>query len=144
MTTIAWDGTTVAYDSLMVSGTSVASETAEKATRDGRLLAVGAGDAAVVRAFCRWLVLDEDEPDIEDVNFCVFFFDGASAWQYNSSKHPLPLCVPDAAGTGMETALAAMHMGKTAREALRLASKLDTCTGGRIRTFRPTITAEAV
>ena len=145
MTTIAWDGKTVAYDSRSVAGGIIATERAEKGFRNGRRFAVGAGHAAFVRAFCRWLIGLDDEPEeLPEDGFCVFYFDGESAWEYTNTKLPLPLAEKESAGSGSELALAAMHLGKTAREAVKVASKLDTGTGGRIRTFKPTITAEAL
>jgi len=50
-------------------------------------------------------------------------------------KYKMRLDNPAAIGSGAQFALAAMFLEKSAEDAVALASKLDSATGGRIRTF---------
>lgn len=43
---------------------------------------------------------------------------------------------PYAIGSGTDHALTAMDLGCTAKEAVKMAVKRDTCTGGKIRTYK--------
>ena len=51
-------------------------------------------------------------------------------------KTRLSLSNPDAIGSGSPFALTAMDMGASAEEAVTMAAKRDSCTGGKIRTLR--------
>jgi len=48
----------------------------------------------------------------------------------------LPKGQVDAWGSGAHLALGALHCGKTARQAVNLACKLDVFTGGTVRSVR--------
>lgn len=47
-----------------------------------------------------------------------------------------PAHSPAAIGSGVDHALTAMDMGADAKQAVKMAMKRDTCTGGRIRTYK--------
>ena len=44
--------------------------------------------------------------------------------------------IPYAIGSGADHAFTAMDCGCSAKEAVQMAVKRDTCTGGRIRSFK--------
>jgi hypothetical protein len=47
-----------------------------------------------------------------------------------------PCSIPDAAGSGSRFAFTAMDMGATAKQAIQMAMKRDTGTGGKIHVFK--------
>jgi len=54
-------------------------------------------------------------------------------WVYDG--HPQPYQLKDkfaAVGSGSQAALAAMHCGKSPKDSVRIAAKIDPATGGRI------------
>jgi len=99
--------------------------------KDGRLYA-GSGNAEDCAAVRIWLESGGEKPKIENYAGIVIGADG-SIWRYEDKLVPLHVSGPfHATGSGRDYAMAAMHMGKSAREAVELACVYDIYTGGPI------------
>lgn len=53
----------------------------------------------------------------------------------HKSPYPIPLFTPAAMGSGSEYALGAVYAGASLKDAVRIASKLDVYTGGKIKLY---------
>lgn len=101
--------------------------------RDGRIVGM-AGPAASAPVFLEWLVSGVGHPP-KNIEALVLEPSG-KLWLYESGAAVPALCdEPQALGTGAPHALTAMDCGKSPTEAVRLAAKRDTSTGGRIVTL---------
>ncbi len=134
MTVIVWDGTTLAADRMAASQSHVFSLT--KLARVGSLLVGVAGRGDKVRQFQQWVGGDCDpakypKHDMADEYFVALVINGAGTiHRYESS--PFPMIVEDgvhAIGVGRDFARAALHCGKSAREAVEIAN-LYSCDCG--------------
>ena len=66
----------------------------------------------------------------------LVWWDSGEIEEYYNSMVPVPVIDKYAAlGSGMSIALAAMYSGKTAREAVEIAKKLDVYTGGKVISY---------
>jgi len=138
MTTIAYDGKTLAADTLVTSGSLAFGHTRKlhKLT-DGRHVAL-CGNMALEPEILAWLngkgekpVLDADE----EIGGLLVDKKG-NAFEVSGSLRLHPACVPWAGGSGEHIALAAMALGKTAVEAVALACKMDVKTREPIDSVR--------
>ncbi|MBD9573742.1 proteasome subunit beta [Pseudomonas sp. PDM23] len=137
MTTIAYRDGVIAYDSLVTAGGTVIYDDFDKKRERNGVLFFGSGSTAdidlLISAYfgeipgfdmdARALVLREDKLSL------ISFADGRV---YESEVLPDR---PYAIGSGSDHAYTAFDMGASARQAVELAAKRDTCTGGLIRTF---------
>lgn len=134
MTTIACNKDTMAGDSRCADASSMCNVT--KIFRIGEKLVGVAGAYANCMEFIKWMRggMDADMvPDMDNVYALVLSSRGIA--QYDG--HPTPFYVRDkfaAVGSGCQAALAAMICGKTPSEAVRVAAKVDSHTGGRVTT----------
>jgi hypothetical protein len=137
MTTVAWDGKTLAADKQAeINGIK------QRVTKIRRLpngSIVGSSGCAVVgRIYIQWLQVGGPRPDVLDGDdWCAVLEikpDG-SIWRHE--KYGCLLIEEDfyACGSGSGLALAAMECGKTAAEAVVIASKFDTGTGSEVDTL---------
>ena len=141
MTTIAWDGTTLAADRAMShGGTHYA--TSKLVRSRGHLLGAS-GTSALCRHLHAWFEAGADpekwpkEASANDTYTSMLAItpDG-SVLLYSGGGHPIPLKVRTAAiGSGHDFALAAMDFGKTAAEAVAYAATRDSGTGGGVDTL---------
>jgi hypothetical protein len=137
MTTIAWDGFTLASDSKISNGNHVFGygEKIHKLNDGSYLAAAGAQD--VVYAVIDWLNGGE-KPEIKDDDSFIGLIvsvdeDGiATGTEISNKLRKWPACTPWAGGTGEPFALTAMKCGKDAREAVRIACEMDPYSGGQI------------
>lgn len=134
MTTIAWDGRTLAADRRRTLGDTPtpARKIFDVKAPDGRRYLVGcAGDSWDCVAFMRWMRTQkpEDKPALS--NFSAMAIDERHRVWYVAEKLVYHEIVMPfwAIGSGSDYALGAMAAGKTAREAIRIASRLDIHTG---------------
>ena len=135
MTTVAWDGKTLACDS-MISRGEIAYRYGEKLIKlDSGAYIAGAGLYADLLKFRDFMNdPDGDPPKIEDINLIMVHPDGKAYEYYNGfTKEPAPRMA--AQGTGWQIALAVMMHGGTAIEAVEIASRLDKNTGGEVMSF---------
>lgn len=140
MTTIAYKDGVIAYDSRVTDGNIISDDSFDKCfVVDGvRFFLTGAVSDHVylIDAYFK------GKCPRRNIDSRAFVFDkgalsecaispGTGFWRYD-----MRLDNPAAIGSGAQFALAAMIMGASAEEAVRVAARLDSCTGGTIRTFR--------
>lgn len=128
MTVIAWDGRVLAADRQSQCGDCKVPVT--KIYRMHRCLVGISGNLSMGMEMFEWLKADADpdkfrqdwrDPD-KGASLLMITHDGL-AWKYESSPYPFQHHGSTAAaGSGMEVALATMHCGKSAVEAVKLAS----------------------
>lgn len=138
LTTIAYDGTTLATDSQMSSGNLRFGKVNKIIKlKDGRRFAF-AGDHALAYAVADWLNggTKPERADSEEHQGIIVALDG-SVVEVSTELRLAPACVPWAGGSGESIALTAMHCGKTAKEAVEVACKLDKHSGLPVNVFRP-------
>ena len=139
MTTIAWDGKTLAVDSLATCNEIISSYNEEKLFLNvGVYSAVAiAGNFAEMLELVEWLKTKDGEmPKANGTAMCVKP-DGCCF-----SYHPKDGCSrPDrednlaASGTGWEIAIGALEAGCDAVRAVEIAIKRDPFSGGKIQMF---------
>lgn len=133
MTTIAWDGVSLCSDSLLTSD-RIRSGFAKKIFRlvDGGRVGV-AGQFSAASVVVDWLKSGRAEKPNDDLDFAAIWIQAdGSVWCIESDFNPYPMSGACAIGSGSDIALAALTLGKTAREAVELAIKLDCMSGGDI------------
>jgi len=138
MTTIAYKDGVIAYDSRVTRGTTITDDDAEKCqvVKGVRFICTGCacdfpallgayfGTAATSQVDASGLVVDGD------TLWLIGHDDTTGFW-----KDRLELDRSYAIGSGSTHAFTAMDMGATAAEAVEMAKRRDTCTGGLIRTL---------
>ena len=131
MTTIAWDGTTLAADS--------------RATTEGLIRRVnkvfdvqrgwfaGCGNYSEVLAVKNWLCGWSNSPE-NLTNFAGLIIREGKAYRIEERLIEMPIFEKfHAIGSGRDFALAAMHCGKTAREAVEIAAMFDSSTDNNVQ-----------
>lgn len=131
MTTIAWDGITLAGDKQTnLSGAPTLTTKVHAATRGGRNWLFGcAGNSGRCRGFWHLATGEIDKLDLAGVEIlCVD--DTGQLWYAEDGLDWIPIADKCwAIGSGRDFAMGAMAMGATAVEAVRIASKLNNSTG---------------
>lgn len=141
MTVIAWDGKTLAADRQYTSAGMRRTAPKMFRVRDG--IAAFCGVATDALELLQWLRGDrrpEDFPTAcrasDDVQ--VILVTDGKVHSYESSPYPLVYEDPFfAAGSGRDYAMAAMHCGKTAAEAVEIACLYETGCGMGIDVMTP-------
>lgn len=136
MTTIATDGRTIAADGLRVIGSErICLDEKKIRVRHGRIFAF-TGDYAAFEPAIEWYVQKchhaGEEPK-GDWSLIVIETDGTLSKYSSKLPYPEPMPYPATFGADCDYAMAAMHCGKTPREAIELAIKLGVWTGGEIQ-----------
>ena len=143
MTTIAWDGETLAADRRLAGWMDTGKIFP---LSDGRVLA-GAGWMDEVLEVAAWLNAGGDErdkpnvqaEDAEDATDYLLLDGGKLYWL--TAPYLRPIEVRDgmaAIGSGAKYALGAMEAGATAAEAVLVAARFDPGTGGGVDTYPAT------
>ena len=137
MTTVAFDGETLAADSLQV-GQCIDQIHSEKICQHGSLIAGFAGEVQQGIIALRWLK-DQSKPkpspqDLKEMS-ALIIRDG-KAYHMSDMCELIPVGKPCAIGSGGEFAMGAMLAGATAIEAVKIAAKLDVNTGGKVRSIK--------
>lgn len=128
MTTIACTPRHMASDSLLLDDTIA--HTRKMWRCNGGILGA-AGSGGVGYRLAMYLNGTGKAPQMDEE--AALWIDGKAIWLFDESVHPYPISDPFAAlGTGTMAALAAMHLGQTPRQAVKVASKVDPNTGGKI------------
>ncbi len=139
MTVIAWDGKTLAADKRAVNGTLP--RTTTKIFRAAGMLVGASGDHAVALQLLRWHRDGADPKEFpkaaegDSVSLLVIH-PGNRVWLYTSG--PVAAEFHDrhfAIGSGRDFAIAAMHLGKTAVEAVEIACLFDNYCGNGVDTL---------
>lgn len=132
MTTIAWDGKTLAGDTRCVAGGFCFGTVKIWRLTDGRLFG-GSGNAEDCEAVRHWLEHpQEPKPTVKDFAGIVISPDGR-CHRVEDKLFIFEVTTPfHAVGSGRDYAMAAMHYGIPAVDAVRLACIYDAYTGGEI------------
>lgn len=137
MTVIAWDGKTLAADKQTTDAGLRLKTT--KIFKFGNLLVGGCGDTARIVEMREWIengCKKEDLPAFQRdaATFApMLVIDNGRCCQYWNGH--LPIWIEDgfaAIGSGRDFALAAMYLGKTAREAVEIACHFETGCGNGV------------
>lgn len=140
MTTIATDGTTVAWDGRITThwGHVLQLDAEKVKIKDGRVFGI-AGNFAIFDDVIRWYVEDEHNPSNvppcpADEPWILLVYD-AGKWAVLSSKVPYPLRVslPYAIGGGDMMAIGFMRKGGSPLEAVKDVCECTTISGGKVK-----------
>lgn len=141
MTTVAFDGITLASDSRSTGGYIDDKTKKIWKLKDGAYMS-GAGDYTAILVFKRWYEGGQDynnKPEAtgeKELDFEVIVIkDGESSF-YDSNFEPFNMSIPCCIGSGCQLAMAALEHGATAKEAIRTAAKYDEGTGGKIQSVK--------
>lgn len=138
MTTIAWDGKTLAADSQITGENFIYGVEDRKIFRVNKDLIATAGDSAQCLSFVDWYRdQSQDYPEKMD-DLAVLVITSNGAFEYTSHKTPQPVTAPHSVGSGSGFAMGAMLAGASSKKAVDIASRLCKYTGGPVRTMRLT------
>jgi hypothetical protein len=135
---IAWDGERLAADKRAQMGTLI--RTVTKVFHLGDALAAYAGDSDGGEEMLAWFKDGHKAADFpvwqrdKDswAGLLIVWKDG-TIWKYERTPHPVKFPPqPFAIGSGRDFALAAMHCGKTAPEAVEVACAFDSGCGNGV------------
>lgn len=141
MTTIAFDGVMMAADSQQ-GGLFTDQVYCRKIERHGNNLIGFTGDLSLRRAMINWL-LDGADPklvpkglDFNTNHARIIIANKKGVVEYqNDTGHPCEVGKIYATGSGAQYAMGALLAGANARQAVKIAIKLDPNSGGPIRTL---------
>ena len=134
MTTIVTDGTTMAGDSQSNGPYTLPTGFCKVRLIKGALIGC-AGRMAQAELFFKWWAdrcRDDSQPKVDDNFEALVVIDGR-VWTYDDRFSPINVGEPAATGSGQSFAMGAMLAGASPKEAVEIAMRLDTDTGGRIR-----------
>lgn len=137
MTTIAWDGSTLASDS-QEQDDYIEQHASRKLYRIKNTLVGLAGCSASGIQFVEWVKRGEmpDERPKFSGDFCALVIrPNGKAYEYGSSLTPMPAGRKTAIGSGRGPALGALLAGVSARDAVKIAIKLDPNSGGPVKSL---------
>jgi ATP-dependent protease HslVU (ClpYQ) peptidase subunit len=134
MTTICFDGVTLASDS-RTTGNYVEDNTKKLYTQGNRHYGF-AGSLTSSLSFLQWSNNRTVEKPKLDDDFEIIEVEGGKAFYYDSNLVKTPASIPCAIGSGCHLAMAAILCGKTAKQAIEIAKKLDEGTGGKVQTIK--------
>ena len=144
MTTIAWDGTVLAGDRRISSGTVTYSTTKIRRTQDGRLIGA-TGDYGVCAALLDWLERGGTRPSGQDSErwaSAIEILPDGTCWMHNRDGRWRVEDEFVAIGSGRDYAMAVMALGRSACEGVGIAARFDPGTGNGVDTLP--LAAEAV
>lgn len=140
MTVIAWDGKTLAADKRATSGGLI--RTVTKVRRIGHLLVAGSGDFDMVVAAFAWVEGGRKPEEFtsamrdKDTSADILVIEEGRIMKYERTPHPMIFEDQHfAMGAGRDYAMAAMYLGSDAREAVAVASALESSCGNGIDTL---------
>lgn len=137
ITTIAYKDGIIAYDSRATRGNLIATDNYDKCAKADGVLFFFSGAAGDVRHLVDAYLKGVTPPKEADIYAIVVDqgvvyragTDGGLFWKEKASAY-------DAIGSGYAHALTAMDCGLSAIEAVKMAAKRDTGTGGKIRHYK--------
>ena len=139
MTTIAYKDGVIAYDSRSCRGTTIVDDDFDKRLEaDGISFFITGAVCDAQKLIAAYFGEKHDSPVecsalvVSDGRLYMIGVDKESGLWIED----LPLNKPYTVGSGSDHAWTAMDMGATAYQAIGLAMKRDSCTGGNIRTFQ--------
>lgn len=139
MTTVAWDGKTIAADRQATGGGGLRRELA-KLYRSRLYIFGGVGQLDDVMSIAEWFRLhdanSEKAPTLSEggTNGIAVDTRSGKAFIVEGAKPRLSPILESfhASGSGRDFAISAMAFGKNAREAVLFASRFDVFTGGKV------------
>lgn len=137
MTTLAWDGREMAADSQSTLNGSIPNGVIKIFKEEDYILAFcgSIDEGYMFKAVMADELKAKDCRFTKDFSAMVWTSDGEMTEWYDSII-PVPVCDKYVAmGSGAGAALAAMYAGKTAREAVEIAKKVDVFTGGKVISY---------
>lgn len=141
MTTIAFDGKTIAADGRETIGWRIVRDDYKKIHECMGYVFAFSGKAAFIDPLINWVVSGADPKDYPadkdaDRGTSIFVVrpDGVVLLYPSGIAYATVAAVPFAMGNGCEFALGAMRAGKSAREAVEIACTFDVASGGVIQT----------
>lgn len=143
MTTLAYKNGIIAYDSYLTAGETIVDLNYDKHHKFNKYHFFLSGTTWLYPGFIdsfiagENLVGPEKKGNVSGFVVCPnnFLWEAAIGTREMFWFEKVSLKVPRAFGTGDLHALTAMDMGASAREAVKMATKRDIYTGGKIRTF---------
>ena len=132
MTTIAWDGRTIAADSQSTEGELRGLHPCKKLSKYKGNIYAFAGTISTCKDVIRWLKRGgkkDDFPALAELDFAVLQFKGGKCYLYQSDPTPIQVLPPYTMGTGKELALGAILAGATASRAVEIACDVDINSG---------------
>jgi hypothetical protein len=138
MTTVAWDGKTLASESRATRGHEIAPWAEQKLfVREGKVYA-SAGEGNLTEPLMTWHAaggdIDKAPKGDPETGWTLLVIGHDGAYIYTSSSpYPYKITSPYAMGSGKQFALGALHAGKSAKEAVEIACRLDVWSGGEIQ-----------
>ncbi|MBD1589772.1 proteasome subunit beta [Pseudomonas typographi] len=138
MTTIAYKDGVIAYDSRISDGSFIIHDDYDKRHEVKGVQFVLSGKVCdYPKLIDAWF----GGPVTVELECAALAYDGESLWyvgaspQHGLCKTPIWAERPYVMGSGGDHAITAMDMGATAAEAVEMAKKRDTSTGGKVRTL---------
>lgn len=137
------DGKQVATDTQGTCGDQKLAGEFVKVVRDESTLFCFSGTFCLFDPLVKWYKAGcpvDDTPKMDpEYNHRLWVFNPDTGPQtfVNVQKcpYPVPLFTPAAMGSGQEYALGALYAGASLKDAVRIASKLDIYTGGRVKLY---------
>ena len=144
MSTVATDGLTMASDSRITDdGGAMDQLNFPKIKKLKECVAGFAGDVESGVLFFMWIERGEPDdpaqkPPLEDDDFIGIVMRKGGVYWYGAKLIPggIPCGTPAAIGSGGDLAMGAMLAGKNPTEAVRLACRVDSRSGGKVRTLK--------
>lgn len=135
MTTVICDGESMAADSQQ-AGDFIDIIEVEKVYKVGDMLVGMAGSANTAALFIKWVktgMLDDSFPKFEAKSFEAMILKDGVVLYYDDNTTGIPTGMPSAIGSGGGYAIAAVLAGASVEEAVKIACRLDTGSGGKIQ-----------
>lgn len=142
MTTIAFDGVTMASDSRITGSFLLQNKEFKKVRRfkspNGNYVVGCCGDCSEIERFFSWFrqFVDGDAESLydreEEVEAIIYCEDDGELKLHTGQPHAFNVGFPIAIGSGSMAAMAAMYCGRSAKDAIVVASMLDTSTDDEV------------
>lgn len=136
MTTIAIDHDTCVADGLLTIGDSVTVPYAGGKIKKVKGCVFGCVGTPVLDPLIKWWFGGCKKEEAPECEWEMIVWNGKKWLDYANDRHyPVEVCLPFAVGTGSDIAMGALYNGATALEAVKIASQLDNCTGGKCKSI---------
>lgn len=141
MTTIAYKDGIIAYDSRCCCGNTIIDDDFNKMREEGGVKLFFSGSIGDAELLFNWYLGKSKQTPSDGCRGIIVDKKKVSSIGYSKSEEVFydnrePPNSIITIGTGEDHALTAMDMGATAKEAVKMAMKRDSGTGGRIRTYK--------
>lgn len=134
MTTVAWDGKTLAVDRQVTIDGNVRGKCCKLfKIKKGKWL-TGAGDLYELKQIADWMsgTMEEEPPQVNETEFVMIDTIKKKVLFFDKRMTPVEIEPPVSLGSGSQFALAGMKMKLDAISAIRLAAQSDIFTGSGV------------